>query len=121
MNSVILVGRLCTDIELSYTQSQKAVARFTLAVDRAKEGTDFIRIVVWDRQAENCNNYLQKGSRCAVQGRIHTGSYKGKDGKTVYTTDVVADRVEFLNSRERPSERAVPDRPTYNEEVYPPF
>ena len=99
MNNVILIGRITADPELGYTQSQKAMCRFTLAVDRAKEGADFIRIIVWDRQAENVNRYLHKGSKCAVNGRIQTGSYKDKDGKTVYTTDVVANNVEFLDSK----------------------
>lgn len=103
MNSVILIGRLTAKPELSYTQSQKAVCKFTLAVDRPAKGedrpADFIRIVAWDRQAENIGRYLYKGSQCAVMGRIQTGSYKGKDGKTVYTTDVIADRVEFLGSK----------------------
>ena len=99
MNNVILTGRLTADPELGYTQSQKTMCRFTLAVDRAKEGADFIRIVVWDRQAENVNRYLHKGSKCAVNGRIQTGSYKDKEGKTVYTTDVVANNVEFLDSK----------------------
>lgn len=102
MNSVILTGRLTADPELGYTPSQKAMCRFTLAVDRTKEGADFIRIVVWDRQAENVNRYLHKGSKCAVNGRIQTGSYKDKDGKTVYTTDVVATNVEFLDSKPQP-------------------
>ena len=102
MNSVILTGRLTADPELGYTQSQKAMCRFTLAVDRTKEGADFIRIVAWDRQAENVNRYLRKGSKCAVNGRIQTGSYKDKDGKTVYTTDVVATNVEFLDSKPQP-------------------
>ena len=99
MNSVILIGRLARDPELGYTPSQTAVCKFTLAVDRPKEGADFIRIVVWDKQATNCERYLKKGSQCAVHGRIQTGSYKGRNGETVYTTDVVADRVEFLGSK----------------------
>ena len=99
MNNVILIGRITADPELGYTQSQKAMCRFTLTVDRAKEGADFIRIIAWDRQAENVNRYLHKGSKCAVNGRIQTGSYKDKDVKTVYTTDVVANNVEFLDSK----------------------
>lgn len=105
MNNVILIGRLTNDPELNYTPSQTAMCKFTLAVDRAKktedQTADFIRITVWSAQAENCNRYLHKGSQCAVHGRIQTGSYK-KDGKTVYTTDVVADRVEFLGSNKTP-------------------
>lgn len=105
MNSVILIGRLARDPELSYTpQNQTAVCRFTLAVDKPRrqgeeQSADFIRITVWDRQAENCDRYLSKGSQCAIHGRIQTGSYKNRNGETVYTTDVVADRVEFLGSR----------------------
>lgn len=99
MNSVVLIGRLTDKPEVSYTQSQKAVCRVTLAVDRPTEGADFIRVQVWDRQAENMGRYLHKGSKVAVLGRIQTGSYKDREGKTVYTTDVVASRVEFLDSK----------------------
>lgn len=104
MNNVILTGRLTKDPELRYTQNQMAVATFTLAVDRvgAKEKTaDFIRIITFGRQAENCEKYLKKGRLCGVQGRIQTGSYKNKDGATVYTTDIAADRVEFYEWREK--------------------
>ena len=102
MNQVILIGRLARDPELSYTpNTQNAMCRFTIAVDRPRRqgedtGADFIRITVWGRQAETCDRYLAKGRQVAVQGRIQTGSYKNRDGATVYTTDVVADRVEFL-------------------------
>lgn len=102
MNSVILIGRLARDPELSYTpNTQTAVGRFTIAVDRPKrdgedQGADFIRITVWGRQAETCDRYLSKGRQVAIHGRIQTGSYKDRNGETVYTTDVVADRVEFL-------------------------
>ena len=101
MNSVILIGRLTRDPEVRYTASQMAVATFFLAVDRplGKDGekhTDFPRITVFGKQAENCEKYLAKGRMIAVQGRIQTGSYKNKDGVMVYTTDVIADRVKFL-------------------------
>ena len=103
MNSVHLIGRLTRDPELSYTQSQMAICRFTLAVDRPRrkdgeQGADFIQITVWDRLAENCGRYLAKGRQVAVQGRIQTGSYTNRDGQKVYTTDVVANNVEFLGS-----------------------
>ena len=104
MNSVILIGRLARDPELSYTpNTQTAVCRFTIAVDRPRrqgedQGADFIRITVWGRQGETCDRYLSKGRQVAVMGRIQTGSYKNREGVTVYTTDVVADRVEFLGS-----------------------
>ncbi len=104
MNQVILIGRLARDPELSYTaNTQTAVCRFTIAVDRPRRrdssedaGADFIRITVWGRQAETCDRYLSKGRQVAIMGRIQTGSYKNREGATVYTTDVVADRVEFL-------------------------
>ena len=103
MNHVILIGRLARDVELSYSpgDNQTAIAKFTLAVDRPKrnneeQGADFIRITVFGRLAENCNRYLAKGRQCAVSGRIQTGSYKNREGVTVYTTDVIASQVKFL-------------------------
>lgn len=108
MNSVILIGRLTADPELNYTQSQMAICRFTLAVDRSgrDKGADFIRITVFDRQAENCNRYLSKGRQAAVHGRIQTGSYQNREGQTVYTTDVIADRVEFVGSAQGENSRS---------------
>jgi single stranded DNA-binding protein (ssb) len=107
MNSVSLIGRLTRDPEVRYTPSQMAVASFTIAIDRpVRSGedkkTDFPRITVFGKQAENCEKYLVKGRLVGVQGRIQTGSYQNKDGVTVYTTDVVADRVEFLEWGDRP-------------------
>lgn len=101
MNLVTLIGRTTREVELKYTQSQMAVARFSVAIDRGKDkdgnskGADFPDVVVFGKQAENCERYLAKGRLVAIQGRLQTGSYE-KDGKKVYTTDVVADRVEFL-------------------------
>lgn len=100
MNNVILIGRTTREIELRYTTSQTAVARFSLAVERpVKDGekkADFPNIIVFGKRAENCEKYLAKGRKVAVQGRLQTGSYEDKDGKRVYTTDVIAERVEFL-------------------------
>lgn len=113
MNHVILIGRLARDPELSYTpNTQTACCRFNLAVDRPKrngedQGADFIRITVWGRQAETCDRYLSKGRQIAVQGRIQTGSYKNRSGETVYTTDVVAERVEFLGGGQQQSQPQV--------------
>ncbi len=97
MNKSILIGRLTKDPELTYTNTGTAIARFSLAVDRQTKdkGADFINIVVFNKQAENCNKYLHKGQKTAIEGHIHTGSYD-KDGRKVYTTEVVADRVEFI-------------------------
>ncbi|WP_027399462.1 single-stranded DNA-binding protein [Anaerovorax odorimutans] len=100
MNSVILIGRLTRDPEVRYiSDNQMAVATFTIAIDRVggkEKKTDFPRITVFGKQAENCERFLAKGRLVGVQGRLQTGSYTNKDGITVYTTDVVADRVEFL-------------------------
>lgn len=103
MNSVILIGRLTKDPEIRYTTgSQMAVATFSVAVDRpTRQGeekkADFPRITVFGRQAENCEKYLSKGKKVAIEGRIQTGSYQKQNGETVYTTDVVANRVEFID------------------------
>lgn len=107
MNNVILIGRLTRDVELRYTTSQMAVATFTLAIDRpVKAGkekeADFPRVTAFGKTAENCEKYLAKGRMVAVQGSLQTGSYTNKDGATVYTTDVIANRVEFLEWGDRP-------------------
>lgn len=111
MNSVVLIGRLTRDPEIRYTAgSQIAVATFNVAIDRpvkagAEKQTDFPRVTVFGRQAENCEKYLAKGRMVGIHGRIQTGSYADKDGVMHYTTDVVADRVEFLEwGDRRPSE-----------------
>lgn len=111
MNKVILIGRLVRDPELRYTQSNQAVCSFTLAVDKklsrekreeaeaaGRPTADFPRIIVWGKMGENASRYLFKGSQCAVKGRIQTGSYQDNEsGKTIYTTDIIAENVEFLS------------------------
>ncbi len=105
MNQVGLVGRLTAKPELRYTGSNIPYTRFTVAVNRTfsnsqgEREADFISILVWRRQAENAVNYLDKGSQVAVTGRIQTGSYTGQDGQRRFTTDVVADNVQFIGSR----------------------
>lgn len=104
INSVTLIGRLTKEPELRYTPSGIAVCRFTLAINRmtkneAQQQADFINIVTWRKQAENVANYLHKGSLAGVVGRIQTGSYDGQDGKKVYTTEVIAEQVQFLDSK----------------------
>lgn len=107
MNSVILIGRLTRDPEVRYTSgSQMAVARFSIAIDRpvrngGEKQTDFPNIVVFGKQAENCERYLGKGRLVGIQGRIQTGSYTNKDSVKVYTTEVVANNVEFLDFGDR--------------------
>lgn len=118
MNSVILLGRLTKDPEVRYTNSNMAVARFSLAIDRpAKDGekkADFPNIVVFGKQAENCERYLHKGQRAAVEGRLQTGSYERQDGSKVYTTDVVANRVEFIDWKTDD----LSDKNTYDDKQY---
>jgi len=105
LNRVILIGRLTKDPELKYTPSGTAVATFTLAVDRMRANAngereaDFIPIVVWQKQAENCANYLGKGSLAAVDGRIQVRNYEAKDGTKRYVTEVVAESVRFLDKK----------------------
>lgn len=105
INRAVLVGRLTKDPELRYTPNGVAVCRFTLAVNRTfadqsgERQADFINIVVWRKQAENSANFLKKGSLAGIEGRIQTGSYEGQDGKRVYTTEVLADSVQFLEPR----------------------
>ena len=102
MNKWEGIGRLARDPELSYTpNTNTAVASATIAIDRPKrngesQGADFIRIKVFGKVAENFAKWKKKGDQIAVVGRIQTGSYKNKDGQTVYTTEVVADEIEFL-------------------------
>lgn len=103
MNKVILCGRLTKDAEVRYTQSQEpiAVARYSLAVDRKGKdsATDFINCVCFGKTAEFAEKYLHKGSKVIIEGRIQTGSYTDKDGKKVYTTDVVVEGHEFAESK----------------------
>ncbi|HAS73516.1 MAG TPA: single-stranded DNA-binding protein [Clostridiales bacterium UBA8960] len=124
MNSVVLIGRLVRDPELRFVPgSGMAVANFTMAIDKGltrekkqefenqgKPTADFIRIVVWGKQAENCSQYLAKGKLVAIQGSIQTSSYKSTAGETRYTTEVLANRVEFLEWGEKtPSSSAKND------------
>jgi single-strand DNA-binding protein len=110
MNNCVLIGRLVRDVDLQFIPSSgKAVAKFTLAVDKelpkdvkadyeskGKNTADFIRITVFGKQAEASANYLKKGIMTSVIGRISTGSYTTKDGDKRFTTEVIANKVEFL-------------------------
>ena len=103
MNKVFLIGRLSRDPELRHTTSGMAVCQINVAISRRTgQGrdpeTDFINVVVWDKQAENVSRYLAKGRQVAVEGRIQTRSYDNNEGKRTYVTEVVASNVEFLGS-----------------------
>ena len=103
MNLVALIGNLARDPDIRYSQNQMAIARFTVAINRyvknGEDQADFIRVVAFDKTAQLIEKYFRKGSKIAVEGRIQTGSYQDKDGKTVYTTDVIANRIEFVEKR----------------------
>lgn len=105
MNTVVLIGRTTRDIELRYSRNQTEVARFTLAVDRGRDdGADFISCIAFGRTAKNMEKYVKKGSKIALRGQIRTGSYTKKNGEKAYTTDVLADVVEFIDTRKKSSE-----------------
>ncbi len=105
MNKAFLIGRLTRDPDLRYSSSNAAIVNFSIAIDRqytnnqGQRETDFINIVAFQKQAENIKKYVTKGSLVAVDGRIQTRNYEDKDGKRVYVTEVVADRVQFLDTR----------------------
>lgn len=105
LNKVVLIGRLTRDPDMRFTQSQKAVCSFNLAVNRnfttqsGEREADFINVVCWGRTAENVSKFLSKGSLVAVDGRIQTRNYDNAQGQRVYVTEVVAESVTFLESK----------------------
>ena len=106
MNKVILIGRLTKDPEVRYSQGENsaAVARYSLAVDRkfkqdGQPTADFINCIAFGKSGEFAEKYLRKGTKIAITGRIQTGSYTNKDGNKVYTTDVVVEEHEFVESK----------------------
>ena len=105
VNRVVLVGRLTKDPELRYSNSNIPMVYFTVAVNRTftdqngQRQADFIGCVAFRKQAENMARFLGRGSQVAVEGRIQTRNYQGKDGNTVYVTEVVAETVQFLESK----------------------
>ena len=106
MNAVILIGRLTEDPELRYTASGTPVGSFTLAVDRQRTNqagqreTDFIKIVTWQKSAENCAQYLRKGKLAAVEGRLQIRQYENKEGQKVRVAEIVANNVQFLSPKD---------------------
>lgn len=110
MNKAILIGRLVKDPELRYTTSGITVANLVVAINRpfAKDGeqkADFIPVTLWQKRAENTAKYLIKGSRVAVDGRIQTSSYDAEDGTKRYRTEVVADNIQFLDTKKETKEK----------------
>ena len=118
LNAVVLVGRTTKDIELRRTGSGTAVASFTLAVNRdfrTQDGqeADFIQCVAWKKTAELLEQYVHKGDRIAVNGSIRTRNYTGNDGRKVYVTEVLANNVEFLETKKN-SEQSNYNNNSYN-------
>ncbi len=116
VNKVIIVGNLGRDPELKYTQSGTPVARLSVATTRSYNGkqgdrvdeTEWHRVVVWSKQAEHCNNYLSKGRQVYIEGRLRTSSYEDKDGGKRYSTEIVADTVQFLGSKDGSTKQQTP-------------
>lgn len=110
LNRVVLVGRLTRNPDLRYTPNGKAVANFNIAVNRpfkdqnGENQADFINGVAWGKQAESLANYMKKGSQIGVDGRLQSRTYEGQDGKTVYVTEVVADSIQFLETKGQTSQ-----------------
>lgn len=103
MNNISIIGNLTRDPEMKTTNNGTAVTSFNIAVNNGygdKKTTSFIPVTVWGKVAENCHQFLNKGSKVAITGRLDTGSYE-KEGKTVYTWEVVANNVEFLTMKEK--------------------
>ena len=120
MNKVILMGRLTRAPDIRYSQGENAmaIARYTLAVDRrfkrdgnSEQSADFISCVAFGKTAEFAERYLHQGTKLVVEGRIQTGSYTNKDGQKVYTTDVVVEETEFVESKGGNTDNATPSRP----------
>jgi single-strand DNA-binding protein len=110
VNKVILVGNLGANPELRYTTTGKAVCDFRLATSDSKDNTEWHRIVVWGKQAENCKEYLHKGRQVYVEGRLRTRPWEDKEGVKRFTTEVIGHSVQFLgsngNGRKQASEQA---------------
>ena len=107
MNNVILIGRLTRDPELQYSNNGTAFSKFSIAVPRdfKRDETDFINCLAFGKTAETIAEWLGKGRRIALHGRIQTGSYENKNGDTVYTTEIIADRFEFVDSSKEPENK----------------
>ena len=121
MNKVTLIGNLAKDPELITTNNGVSLCKFTLAVQRRFSGNDgereadFLPIIVWRGQADNCYKYLKKGSKAAISGSIQTRSYEATDGSRRYMTEIIADEVEFLASRGAGSDD-IPEEKTAEEQ-----
>ncbi|QBZ69498.1 single-stranded DNA-binding protein [Enterococcus phage vB_EfaP_Efmus1] len=105
MNSVTLLGRITKDFDGTYSQKGNLIARTSLAINRPTEGVDFINITAFNKTAENLGKHVKKGERVLIQGHIQTGSYQNKEGKTIYTTEVIVDRFEFIEASKKQEQK----------------
>lgn len=124
MNNVSIIGRLTRDPDVRYTQSRIAVARFTVALDRGKDkegnsrGADFPGVIAFGKTAELMERYVNKGDRVGIQGHLHTDKYKHKDGYTVYTTEIVVDRLYLLGGKAETAQPNQPNQPNGYDAAY---
>lgn len=120
INNVVLVGRITKDIDLRMSESGKAYTNFTLAVNRAFKGqdgqqqADFISCKTFNKQAENLARYCGKGSLIAVVGNIQVSNFQGKDGNTIYRTEVIANNIQFLDTRNQGQQQQQPTNNNFN-------
>ena len=122
MNQIILSGRITHDIELKYTQSNKPLVNFTLAVNRiGQDGTDFINCIVWNKQAENLHKYQSKGSMILVEGNLRVEKYKNKDGDNRYKTYVLVNHIEYIGTKKPSAENSAENAEESAEEEKNPF
>ena len=122
MNKTQLLGRLTKDIDLRYTQNQTAIGRFTLAVPRIKkeDGSDFIACKVWGKRAETMEKFIKKGHKVCIAGRLETGAYE-KDGHKVYTTEVVVEDFDFIETSGKSKNQPDEQKPTGNTDGFDPY
>ena len=122
-NKVILLGRLVRPPEARTTQSGKIVTEFTVAVNRPgkDQPADFVSVIAWEKLGDACGNFLDKGLRALVEGRLQTRSYEDKEGKKRYVTEVIAQTVEFLDRRVEtaPSSEPITDAGQFGHDVKP--
>src|SRR5699024_3758240 len=127
MNRFVGVGRLTKDVDLRYTGNGKAVANFSIAINRpfknhqGENEADFINGVVWGKGAENLANYMKKGSQIGIDGRLPTRTYENNNGQTVFVTEVVADSVQFLESKGSNQQQSQPQQPQQNQQQHQTF
>ena len=108
MNVTLSIGNMTDDPKITQTSTGKKKAEFTLALNRIGDGADFPRFIAWEQKAELIENWCHKGTKLAVQGHIQTGSYENKEGKKIYTTDIVVDKIDFCDKKPKDGSEGQP-------------